>query len=124
LGDSEKKCYFANQSTFNCRKNSPENINFMLIQNRRPAAIALIIALLLFVPFVAMQFTREVDWDLFDFAIAALLLSGTGLLIELVLRKVKTAPARLVLCGVVLLVLFLVWAELAVGIFGSAIAGS
>jgi CHASE2 domain-containing sensor protein len=71
-----------------------------------------------------MQFSEEVDWDLFDFIIAAILLFGTGFIIEFVLRKVKTTQKRLLYCGIVLAVLFLVWAELAVGIFGSPFAGS
>jgi hypothetical protein len=35
-------------------------------------------AFLLLVPLVAMQFTDEVKWDLFDFTVAGMLLAGTG----------------------------------------------
>jgi hypothetical protein len=52
------------------------------------------------------------------------LLFGTGLACELVLRKVKKPVHRLLVCGAILFALFLVWAELAVGIFGSPFAGS
>jgi hypothetical protein len=71
-----------------------------------------------------MRFTSEVKWGLLDFVIAGILLFGTGLAIEFVLRKVKKLEYRLALCAAILIGLFLVWAELAVGIFGTPLAGS
>jgi len=96
----------------------------MITKNKRLTAIVLTAALLLLVPFIAMQFTNEVDWSVFDFLVAGVLLFGTGLLCEFVLRKVKTTKYRVIICGVILLVLALVWIELAVGIFGTPFAGS
>lgn len=64
------------------------------------------------------------NWKPLDFLIAGLLLFSTGLSVELVLRSVKSFKKRLLFCGAILFVLFLVWAELAVGIFGSPFAGS
>lgn len=96
----------------------------MLQSNKRLIVLLLSAALLLLVPLIAMQFTHEVDWGLSDFFVAALLLYGTVLLIELVLRKVKNPWHRLVVCLAVLLVLLLLWAELAVGVFGSPLAGN
>ncbi len=84
----------------------------------------LIAALILSIPFFAIQFTNEVNWSLFDFAIAGILLFGTGLTIELVLRKVKKMKYRIMVSLGILIILFIVWAELAVGIFGSPFAGS
>jgi len=81
-------------------------------------------ALILSIPLVAMQFTKEVNWTLSDFVIAAVLLLGTGLAIELVIRFVKTRLWRTMLLAIILLLLFLTWAELAVGIFGTPFAGS
>lgn len=81
-------------------------------------------ALILSIPLIAMQFTKEVNWTLSDFVIAAVLLLGTGLAIELVIRYVKTGLSRTILLVVILLLLFLTWAELAVGIFGTPFAGS
>ena len=83
-----------------------------------------IVLLLLLIPFVAMQFTNEVNWSLMDFIMAGILLFGTSLVFELVIRKVKSTKHRLLISGIILLLLFLVWAELAVGIFGSPIAGN
>ena len=90
----------------------------------RPLIIFSIAAALLLMPLIAMQFTNEVDWTVFDFLVAGVLLFGTGLGIELALRKISNPKNRLIAVGAILLVLFLVWAELAVGIFGSPIAGS
>ena len=73
---------------------------------------------------VAMQFTTEVNWKFGDFIILGILLLGTGLLCELVLRKIQKPQHRVLLCGFLMLVLFLVWAELAVGVFESPFAGS
>ncbi len=94
------------------------------MKNQRLIGILLTVAILLFIPLIAMQFTNEVDWSVFDFAIAGFLLLGTGLLCELVLRTVSKPGHRVLICAAILIALFLVWAELAVGIFGSPLAGS
>lgn len=94
------------------------------MENKRFAFLLSGIALLLLVPLIAMQFTPEVNWSAFDFGIASILLFGTGVVCELILRKAKSWPSRLVLCVGTLLVLFAVWAELAVGVFGTPFAGN
>jgi len=96
----------------------------MIMKNKRIIGIVLTAALLLLIPFVAMQFTNEVNWTLFDFMVAFILLSGTGLVCELVLRKVKKTKYRIAICLTILAALLLIWAELAVGIFGTPLAGT
>jgi hypothetical protein len=96
----------------------------MLTQRKRLIGIVLTVAFLLLIPFIAMQFTNEVKWDLPDFVIAGVLLLGTGLMCELVMRKVKKMKYRVAICIALLIVLLLVWAELAVGLFGTPFAGS
>jgi hypothetical protein len=64
-----------------------------------------------------MQFTNEVNWDILDFIVAGILLLGTGLACNFVLQKVKNNKFRITICLAILVVLFLIWAELAVGIF-------
>lgn len=96
----------------------------MLIQNKRLAYISGTVAIILLIPLVAMQFTSEVAWSASDFVLIGGLLVGTGLLCELVLRSVKKTEYRILLCVLLLAALFLIWAELAVGIFGSPLAGS
>ncbi len=94
------------------------------MKNKRLLLILAAVAILLLIPLIAMQFTTEVDWDLRDFLIMGVLLVGTGLTCELILRNVKSKTNRLLICGGVLLGFILIWAELAVGIFGSPFAGS
>jgi Kef-type K+ transport system membrane component KefB len=98
--------------------------NLRTTSKQRLIATFGIIAFLLAIPLVAMQFTNEVDWKLGDFIIMGALLTATGLAIELVTRKVKTANGRILLTIAILIVLFLIWAELAVGVFGTPFAGS
>lgn len=93
-------------------------------QNIRLTGIMLCAAFLLLIPFIAMQFTAEVNWSLSDFVIAGTLLFGTGLLCEFVLRTFKKTGQRIAICAVVLVVLFIIWAELAVSIFGTPFAGN
>jgi hypothetical protein len=96
----------------------------MITQNKRLIGIVLSIPLLLLIPLIANQFANGEGWSLFDFVVMGGLLLGTGLACEFVLRKVKKIEHRLAICGVILVVLFLIWAELAVGIFGTPFAGS
>ena len=96
----------------------------MIAFQKRFNIILFVVAFLLCIPLVAMQFTSEVNWDPFDFLVMGALLLGTGLLIDQVLTKVKNTGTRIALCGVVLFFLFLAWAELAVGVFGTPFAGS
>lgn len=93
-------------------------------QNIRLIAIFLTVAALLLVPFIAMTFTDEVKWTPFDFVVAGVLLLGTGLAIEIVLRIVKQFKYRLAMCAAILFALLIVWAELAVGLIGTRFAGS
>ena len=96
----------------------------MIAQNKRLFAIFITVTILLLVPFVAMRFTSQVNWNIFDFVIGGMLLLGTGLFVELVIKEVKKPVHRLLIIEAILLTLFLVWAELAVGIFGTPFAGS
>lgn len=80
--------------------------------------------LLLAIPFIAMQCTNAVNWKLGDFVLMGILLLGTGLVVEFVLRKVGNTRNRILILGVIAMILLVIWAELAVGIFGSPFAGS
>jgi sulfite exporter TauE/SafE len=69
------------------------------------------------IPFIAMQFSDEVNWSGFDFIIGGILLFLFGLLISFVSEKLKNSKFRLPIIIAIVLVLFLIWAELAVEIF-------
>ena len=83
-----------------------------------------IVGLILLIPLIAMQFTKEVKWDIFDFVVMGTLLLITGLAIELVTRKLKSTYIKIGLALIILIMFLLIWAELAVGIFGTPFAGS
>ena len=86
--------------------------------------IFLIPILLLLIPLVAMQFTNEVDWTGFDFFLGGLILYFFATLSYFAIGKFRTFKSRFVILTFILIVLALVWAELAVGIFGTPFAGS
>jgi hypothetical protein len=86
---------------------------------RKPLlCVALATALLLLVPAVAMQFTSEVSWGPGDFVVAGVLLFGAGALAVVGLRHVSGTAQRVGLVAGIAFALGLVWAELAVGLFG------
>ena len=69
-----------------------ENVTLAIMQDitRRLIVWAAVVAFILLIPLVAMQFTKEVNWDLFDFAFMGTVLFGAGLAYELVARKAKS----------------------------------
>ena len=78
--------------------------------------------LLLAVPLVAMWFTDEVNWDLTDIVVMGALLMSAGLALEIVVKKVGM-KYRLVASIAIVIAFLLIWAELAVGLFGMPFAG-
>jgi hypothetical protein len=80
--------------------------------------IALTTAFLLLLPLLAMQFTDEVVWGPFDFAVAGALLMGTGLAYEFVARRGPNVAYRAAVGMALAAALLLVWINLAVGIIG------
>ncbi len=91
--------------------------------NKRLAWIIVICSAILLTPLIAMQFTQEVDWSLADFAVGGVLLYGSGFLLDLIRRKVS-GRIRVVAIAVLVITLLLLWAELAVGLFGTPFGGS
>ena len=96
----------------------------MTTANKRLSFILLAIPLLLLIPFTAMQFSNEVNWSIADFLVMGVLLLSVGLFIELFFRRVKNQKQRIMICISAVFVFLLIWAELAVGIFGTPFAGS
>jgi hypothetical protein len=81
-------------------------------------AWAAVVALILLIPLVAMQFSDEWNWDLFDFVFAGTLLFGAALTYELVATKDGTTAYRAAVGVAVATALVLVWVNAAVGIIG------
>ena len=96
----------------------------MIIKNKKLIGTMITVTLLLLIPIIAMRFTNEVNWNLIDFIVAGTLLLGTGLICELVIRKINKIKYRIALCVALLAALLLIWAELAVGVFGTQLSGN
>ena len=69
----------------------------LITKNRRLFIILFIASSLLLIPLVSMQFTNEVNWKLFDFIVAGFLFISTGLIMEYLLRKVKSKRIRIII---------------------------
>lgn len=91
---------------------------------RRLLNILVIVLIALSVPLIAMQFTSEVDWQFMDFIIMGALLFIVAFLVDLLWRSLKNKKYRWITILVVIIIALLIWAELAVGIFGSPFSGS
>lgn len=83
-----------------------------------------IILMILAIPAVAMQFTSEVNWSIADFIVAGILLSAACVGLEWILRTVANKRHRWLWIAGLVVLFVLIWAELAVGVFGTLIAGS
>ncbi|SDG68235.1 hypothetical protein [Psychroflexus sediminis] len=92
--------------------------------NKRFFIILLIIGFILLIPFIAMRFTNQVNWEAFDFLVMGAVLLSAGILAEFVLRQVRNTEYRIGILAILFILFLLIWAELAVGIFGSPFAGS
>jgi hypothetical protein len=84
----------------------------------------LVVELFLLVPLVGMQLGDEWNWGVADFIIGGILLAGVGVGAQMIITGMKTNPRRAVIGIVLAAAMVLVWAELAVGIFGTPFAGS
>lgn len=71
---------------------------------------------LLLIPFIAMQFTDEVVWDIGDFIVAGGLLFGSGLLYATLSKRIKTRSSRTAVGAAIFTGLVLLWVTLAVGL--------
>ncbi len=89
------------------------------MKNNNILKVAIGTVLLLLIPFIAMQFSKEVNWSPFDFCVAGLLLFGTGLTYMLVSRRSSNTTFRFAVGLSVMASLMLIWINLAVGIIGS-----
>jgi hypothetical protein len=79
--------------------------------------IPLLIAVILLVPAIAMQFTDGVDWGAEDFAAGAGLLAAGAIVYVLAARLVHKPLQHALVALLLVLAVGLVWAQLAVGIF-------
>jgi hypothetical protein len=85
---------------------------------RSTIGIVLAAAFILLLPLVAMQITDEVVWNLADFAVAGVVLVGTGLTYALIARKAGNIAYRAAVGVAIATTLILLWMMGAVGVIG------
>ncbi len=92
--------------------------------NRVQGYILLGILFILTIPFIEqLDGNASFNWGPLDFVLAFLILITLGFGIEFFVRTIQSRQLRwLAILGIVLIIVLL-WAELAVGIFNSPIAG-
>ncbi|HEX2787420.1 MAG TPA: hypothetical protein VHP32_05895 [Ignavibacteria bacterium] len=95
------------------------NLKFMFMNNKRILIVIVITVLILMIPFVAMQFTNEVDWSPGDFLIMGVLILGLGLAFEFSTRK-GSLLNKFAIAIAVGTAFLLTWSNLAVGFIGDA----
>ena len=96
----------------------------MITITKRLKYLVLLILLILLLPLISMQFTNEVNWSFLDFLVAGILLLSTVVAIEFVVQNINKKSIKLLLILGFLAIIILIWIELAVGIFGTPLAGS
>jgi bacteriorhodopsin len=75
--------------------------------------------LLLLLPLIGMFISDEINWSVFDFIIMGVLILSLSLSIKLFLNSTKKLKYRFIGIGFILLVFLMIWADLAVRIFGT-----
>jgi lipid-A-disaccharide synthase-like uncharacterized protein len=79
---------------------------------------------LMLIPYIGSQFSEEMDWKLSDVLIGGTLLFGLGMLIQFLMTKLNNSKWRIPVILGVIAIFILIWLELAVGIFGTPLAGN
>jgi len=79
---------------------------------------------ILLVPFLAMQFSDEVNWSFGDFLIAGILLMVTAGILNYSRQNIKNTNLKTFMLVMTIAVFVLVWMELAVGIIGTPFGGN
>ena len=76
-----------------------------------------ITGLVLTLPIIGMVFSKEVNWDLLDFLVMGVMLFTTSVLSHYIWFSHTSSKWRYGLIVLALIAFFLLWIELAVGIF-------
>ncbi len=81
--------------------------------------VAVVTGLLLLIPIVAMQFTKDVNWSVIDFLVMGVLIFSTGLAFVLIIRNSQNFIYRVAIASAIGSTFLLIWVNLAVGLIGS-----
>ncbi len=92
--------------------------------SKTPLIIVSITAIVLLIPLISMQFSSNVNWNIVDFTVAGALLLGAGFSINFLYKRLKNKKYAPLVIAAIIILLLLIWAEMAVGLFGSPFAGN
>jgi len=81
--------------------------------------VTMITVLILLIPFIAMQFTNEVNWQFPDFILMGSLIFGTGASFVWIVGKGSSFAYKSAIGLALASTFLLIWANLAVGLIGS-----
>ena len=73
--------------------------------------------LILIIPLVGTILSDQIDWGILDFLVMGIILLIVGMVLSVVSQKIKNPRKKFFYNLVIMLIFFLIWAELAVGIF-------
>jgi hypothetical protein len=92
--------------------------------NRTQIIILVVLILLLMIPLIEQQGGNTAfNWTVFDYILAFSLLLTVGFGVEFCIRSIRSKRIKWVAIFGIALFFVLLWAELAVGIFNTPIAG-
>jgi hypothetical protein len=86
-------------------------------QLKKYIVVVLIVLFLLLILFTMMLLTDRIRWSLLDFTIAGILLVITISTIHFIFRKIKNTKYFIVTSIAFLILMLLIWIEIAVGVF-------
>lgn len=86
--------------------------------------ILTITAIIMSIPFIAIQITPTVQWSASDFVLAGSLIFTTMALYHTAMHFIRHSPYRIVGALIIIGSSLLVWLELAVGVIGTPWAGN
>ena len=95
-----------------------------MTKQQKTALIFAIPTLLMVAAFISNNFVDGFNWSGSDFLIAAILLFGTASFIYMIASSKLSLRAKIISSIVIIFILIMIWVEMAVGLFGSPIAGS
>ena len=73
--------------------------------------------IILIIPLVGTILFDQIDWGILDFLVMGIILLIVGIALNVVSQKIKNPRKKFFYNLVIMLIFFLIWAELAVGIF-------
>ena len=73
--------------------------------------------MILIIPLVGTILFDQIDWGILDFLVMGIILLIVGMVLSVVSQKIKNPRKKFFYNLVIMLIFFLIWAELAVDIF-------